>query len=123
MHLPGHENEPCGRHRRPLCGTETTREECDFRFPGSPNPQKAAIAVPVCSQQRKKGFELGSRPTLKNPAPSAESYPTETEGNFFMLNGDDGWIDGDRGFRWSPERHDPAANVRQTLHRLGRHTG
>jgi type IV pilus assembly protein PilA len=63
----------------------------------------AAIAIPVFLQQRKKGFEAQTRSILKNAATAAESYATgDAQGNFSGLNGDDGTILSDEGFKPSP---------------------
>jgi type IV pilus assembly protein PilA len=52
----------------------------------------AAIAIPVFLEQRKRGWEAQSQSTLKNAATAAESYATETGGDYTGLNGDDGTI-------------------------------
>jgi type IV pilus assembly protein PilA len=61
----------------------------------------AAIAIPIFLQQRKKGWEAQSQSTLKNAATAAESYATETGGDYSGLDGDDGTILRDEGFKAS----------------------
>jgi type IV pilus assembly protein PilA len=61
----------------------------------------AAIAIPVFLEQRKKGLEAQSRSTLKNAATAAESYATETGGDYSGLHGDDGTILRGEGFKAS----------------------
>ena len=50
----------------------------------------AAIAIPVFLRQREKGWASQSQSALKNSATAAESYATETGGDFTALDGDDG---------------------------------
>jgi type IV pilus assembly protein PilA len=59
----------------------------------------AAIAIPVFLEQREKGMAAQVRTTLKNAATAAESWSTGHEGEFILLNGDDGSLLGQEGFK------------------------
>jgi type IV pilus assembly protein PilA len=61
----------------------------------------AAIAVPVFLKQREKGMASQVQSALKNAATAAESWSTEDEGSFAGLDGDDGTLLGQEGFKGS----------------------
>jgi type IV pilus assembly protein PilA len=50
----------------------------------------AAIAIPVFLHQRERAWVAQSQSALKNAATAAESYATESGGNFSLLAGDTG---------------------------------
>jgi type IV pilus assembly protein PilA len=53
----------------------------------------AAIAIPVFLSQRERGWADQSQAALKNAATAAESYATENDGNYSLLDGADSSID------------------------------
>jgi type IV pilus assembly protein PilA len=59
----------------------------------------AAIAIPVFLAQREKGMASQVQTTLKNAATAAESWSTGHEGEFILLDGDDGTRLGEEGFK------------------------
>lgn len=61
----------------------------------------AAIAIPVYLQQREKGMVAQVQSTLKNAATAAESYGTTTGGDYTLIDGDDGTLLGNEGFKTS----------------------
>ncbi|MGH2775767.1 MAG: prepilin-type N-terminal cleavage/methylation domain-containing protein [Actinomycetota bacterium] len=63
----------------------------------------AAIAIPVFLAQREKGMASQVQSALKNVATAAESWSTENEGSFVGLDGDDGTLLGQEGFKGSAD--------------------
>jgi type IV pilus assembly protein PilA len=61
----------------------------------------AAIAIPIFLKQREKSYVAQTQHTLKNAATTAESYATETDGNYSGLDNDDGTLLRLQGFKGS----------------------
>jgi type IV pilus assembly protein PilA len=62
----------------------------------------AAIAIPTFLNQREKGYKADMKSAAKNAATAVESFATETNGNYMVDEGVDGWVNEDlagEGFR------------------------
>jgi type IV pilus assembly protein PilA len=59
----------------------------------------AAIAIPVFLRQREKSYVSAVQSTLKNAATAAESHANENGGDYSGLDGDNGALLGQQGFK------------------------
>jgi type IV pilus assembly protein PilA len=59
----------------------------------------AAIAIPIFLRQREKGWVAQSQSALKNAATAAESWAVSHNGDYTLLEGDDGTTLAEEGFK------------------------